>query len=169
VSVARSLQQSIEIELQDGLSRLQSGLNQSIKPAEIIVFTKSDNWNTDIKNCVQAAATARQKQGLVCVTTSSHTEQNMGLTDALIEMSVRLLNRGSAGHVPILISKRQQDKTNLAIESLTEALTLIQNDDYPEKIASLLIATTQHLSDVIGEVGNEDILTNIFSNFCIGK
>lgn len=161
--------ESFETELQDGLSRLQTGLSKSIKPLEIIVFTKSDSWNTDMKNCVQAATAARLQQGLACVATSSQTEQNIDLINALIEMSVSLLNRGSAGHVPILISKRQQDKTNLAIESLTEALRLIQENDYPEKIASLLIATTQHLSDVIGEVGNEDILTNIFSNFCIGK
>jgi tRNA U34 5-carboxymethylaminomethyl modifying GTPase MnmE/TrmE len=33
----------------------------------------------------------------------------------------------------------------------------------------MLIQTAQHVSEIVGEIGTEDILNNIFANFCIGK
>jgi tRNA modification GTPase len=160
---------SFENELHAALARLQSDLKLATKPAEVIVFTKSDLWNQEIKACVSTASASISGQGLSSASCSSQLENNKQLTDVLTGLREKLLNAGLGNEVPTLISKRQQDKTDAAVQTLTEAISLVEKDDYPEKIASLLIATTQLLTEVIGEVGNEDVLANIFANFCIGK
>jgi tRNA modification GTPase len=160
---------TFESDVTATLARLKNNLQTENKSAEVIVFTKSDLWSPTVQECVRCSVKSISNQGHSCVTTSSHGEQNKQLTDILTGLREKLLISSAVNDVPILISKRQQDRADMAVQTLTEALYLIEKDDYPEKIASLLIATTQHLADVIGEVGNEDILTHIFSNFCIGK
>lgn len=160
---------TFETDLKAALNRLQTDLQMERRPTEVIVFTKCDLWSPEICERVRETTVALSSQTHISVSTSSQGNQHDQLTNILIELRQRLLNQGARSEVPILISKRQQDKADAALQSLSEAMRLIKKDDYPEKIASLLIATTQHLTDVVGEVGNEDILRNIFSNFCIGK
>lgn len=46
----------------------------------------------------------------------------------------------------------------------------LDNIDYPLDIsATHLTAALNYLGEIIGEVSNEDLLDNIFSNFCVGK
>ena len=61
-------------------------------------------------------------------------------------------------------------------EALRKALTNIQdvrrglNDDIPGDLVSLdLRACIRHLAEIVGSVSSEDVLINVFKNFCIGK
>lgn len=61
-------------------------------------------------------------------------------------------------------------------EALRKALTNIQdvrrglNDGIPGDLVSLdLRACIRHLAEIVGSVSSEDVLINVFKNFCIGK
>ncbi len=61
-------------------------------------------------------------------------------------------------------------------EALRKALTNIQdvrrglNDGIPADLVSLdLRACIRHLAEIVGSVSSEDVLINVFKNFCIGK
>lgn len=61
-------------------------------------------------------------------------------------------------------------------EALRKALTNIQdvrrglNDSIPGDLVSLdLRACIRHLAEIVGSVSSEDVLINVFKNFCIGK
>ena len=53
--------------------------------------------------------------------------------------------------------------------SLTSAISTIDQKYTGEYVALDLRAAADHLGEIIGEVTSDDVLTNIFSKFCIGK
>jgi tRNA modification GTPase len=67
------------------------------------------------------------------------------------------------------INARHQVCLQRALTSLEVALELFENDQPPELLAVELHEALQALGDVVGESSTEDILGEIFSNFCIGK
>jgi tRNA modification GTPase len=52
---------------------------------------------------------------------------------------------------------------------LEKALSDLSSNVSSELIAEDLKFAIQHLSNITGKITSEDILTNIFSKFCIGK
>ena len=55
-------------------------------------------------------------------------------------------------------------------ERVRKSLTEFLESEAPLDIASIhLSAAIKHLSEIIGEISTEDLLDNIFSNFCVGK
>lgn len=69
----------------------------------------------------------------------------------------------------MLISVRQRDIVDKALASVREAQTHFEQNLSQEFISSELRIGLDYLGELIGEVTTEDILGNIFSNFCIGK
>lgn len=73
----------------------------------------------------------------------------------------------------VLISERQQAAIHEAIESLTKAKTLSsqadETIDFADLIAFELREALDQLGWVTGEVTTEDLLGQVFANFCIGK
>lgn len=154
----------------DALLRELKGNTQTTHPQHsIVVFTKQDLWTSDRLELVSRSVSSLRESGCEAVISSSMNGQSEHCMEAILQTGLKILSQSASGQTPVLISKRQQDKADLAVQSLNEAIRLIECNDFPEKIASLLIATTHHLTDVIGEVGNDDVLAHIFSNFCIGK
>jgi tRNA modification GTPase len=64
---------------------------------------------------------------------------------------------------------RHYDCLKRANENLERAIESTNNNFGGEFIASDLRAAENALGEIIGEVTPDDILNNIFSNFCIGK
>ena len=56
-----------------------------------------------------------------------------------------------------------------AAQSLDRALEALRNAAGLEIISIELRDTLDDLAEVIGKTDNEDILTRLFQNFCIGK
>lgn len=69
----------------------------------------------------------------------------------------------------ILTNTRQTSAVQNATRSISKAITSIQNGMGYEFTAFDLKEASSHLEEIIGKVTSDDILNNIFSNFCIGK
>lgn len=68
-----------------------------------------------------------------------------------------------------IINERQKNVINEALESVGRAKESFCSGLSQEYIASDIRLAINYLGELIGEVSNEDILSNIFINFCIGK
>ena len=69
----------------------------------------------------------------------------------------------------LTINARQNATLERAAQSLDRALTALGNSVGLEMVSIELRDTLHDLAEVIGETDNEDILTRLFQNFCIGK
>ncbi|NPA34305.1 MAG: tRNA uridine-5-carboxymethylaminomethyl(34) synthesis GTPase MnmE [Chlorobi bacterium] len=69
----------------------------------------------------------------------------------------------------VLTSERQYNYLKLAYEAITEAEQGILNNLPQDLVASSLRAVIDYLGELTGDITTEDILGNIFANFCIGK
>lgn len=155
--------------VKSNIQKLRLGSAEESNPKLLIAFSKSDQWNHKIAAEVQESSIKLEEENISCVSCSSALADVEELKRQLLLRYDSLTNRNTGVESPILISARQRDKAKLAAKTLEEAMILTERGDFPEKIASLLVLSCQHLSEVIGEVGTEDILENIFANFCIGK
>jgi len=93
-----------------------------------------------------------------------------GLTDleAKIE-SALLADIPDETETVLTINARQNSTLQRAAQSLDQALAALRNSAGLEIISIELRDALHHLAEVIGETDNEDILTRLFQNFCIGK
>jgi len=69
----------------------------------------------------------------------------------------------------LTINARQNSTLQRAAQSLDRALEALRNSAGLEIISIELRDALHDLAEVIGETDNEDILTRLFQNFCIGK
>jgi tRNA modification GTPase len=66
-------------------------------------------------------------------------------------------------------TERQKEKINDAINSVESGLEVIKEGKDLELLAFDIDEAINSLKELTGEITSEDILDNIFSNFCIGK
>ncbi len=70
---------------------------------------------------------------------------------------------------PVIENERQKANLERASEALKAALTNEENGLPLDLIAPDIQEALEALGEITGEVTTEDILDNIFSNFCVGK
>lgn len=68
-----------------------------------------------------------------------------------------------------ITNNRQQDCLEKALESLHQALLATQLNELQDLISIDVKSALLYLDEITGEVITDDILNNIFDNFCIGK
>ena len=69
----------------------------------------------------------------------------------------------------IIVNKRQQNHLLNASRSIEEVLTLVNKSMSEEIILQELKSSIDQINSIIGIKDNEDMLTELFKNFCIGK
>ena len=74
----------------------------------------------------------------------------------------------SSGSI-VVSNMRHYAALNSAQESLHIALTSLENHTPSDLVSSDIRRILHHLGEITGEITTDDILHNIFSNFCIGK
>ena len=72
-------------------------------------------------------------------------------------------------HNVIISNTRHFECLSLASNNITSAKQGIENNLSQDLISIDIRSILSNLGEIAGEVSNEDILSNIFSNFCIGK
>ena len=68
-----------------------------------------------------------------------------------------------------ITSARHLHALHQAEKALTSFHQSLKNQAYEDMLAFELLQATKALGAIIGEVGTEDILDEIFSTFCVGK
>lgn len=75
----------------------------------------------------------------------------------------------STEDIEFTTNNRQQDCLTKARESLNQALLATQLNELQDLISIDVKSALLYLDEITGEVITDDILNNIFDNFCIGK
>lgn len=70
---------------------------------------------------------------------------------------------------PVIVRVRHMDALSRALEGIKKAEKKLREGMWTELIVLDLNAVIENMRDIIGDVSNDDILDNIFSEFCIGK
>ena len=69
----------------------------------------------------------------------------------------------------VVTNIRHYEGLKLALEDIKRVLTAIDNGLPGDIVSEELRACVRHLSEIVGEVTNAEVLQSIFENFCIGK
>ena len=142
------------------------------KGASLRLFLSSDGvgFPRDYEHLRQATdlsvATKRDLHGVdLASDVSVSSETGEGLSDLLARISERLGREGGFG---LLGRNRQREAVLGARNALARARDQVCSGDL-EIVAEELRSASDHLGALIGEVGVEDVLGEVFSSFCLGK
>ncbi|PID89831.1 MAG: tRNA uridine-5-carboxymethylaminomethyl(34) synthesis GTPase MnmE [Bacteroidetes bacterium] len=131
----------------------------------LILLTKRDKTNQD--------RLAQTLQSLSPLTQYPIATISVKQTNGTHELHEWLHARASdilqEGEVPTLTNIRHYNALQQAALELEALQQAIQNQLPPDLLAHHIRNVTHHLGTVTGRITTEDILTNIFANFCIGK
>ena len=101
------------------------------------------------------------------ISISAEKRENIdGLTDLLLQ----IVNAGSIKHQDVLISNiRHYNALSSASEALTRVSEGLTSSLPSDLLAQDIREALHYLGEITGEVTTDEILGNIFRNFCIGK
>ncbi len=93
--------------------------------------------------------------------------KNEGLDE--LKLKLQEFTLGFSDDTEFVTNLRQQDCLEKSRAALCHALTAAQKHELQDLISIDLKSALLHLDEITGEVITDDILNNIFENFCIGK
>jgi len=99
---------------------------------------------------------------------SARTGEGLADLEAKIEAAL-LADVADETETVLTINARQNATLQRAAQSLDRTLAALRDSVGLEMVSVELRDTLHDLAEVIGETDNEDILTRLFQNFCIGK
>lgn len=117
-----------------------------------------------IKVATKCDLTSNKDEEAVCI--SLKTGENLDLLKQKIKSAVMSQN---LTEIEFVTNQRQQKSLEETKNSLISALIAAQNKEIQDLISIDVKSALMFISEVSGEVITDDILTNIFDNFCIGK
>jgi len=74
-----------------------------------------------------------------------------------------------ADMLPAMINARHQDALRRARAGLEHSLAALRDGATPELVSADLRIATEAVGEIVGQTATEDLLDQIFSQFCIGK
>lgn len=85
------------------------------------------------------------------------------------KLSDIVIQKGYHPHQPMVSNIRHYNELKHAKKYLEKSLNDLKENISTELISEDLKFAIQHLSNITGRISSEDVLSNIFSKFCIGK
>ena len=138
-------------------------LNEGFSSDDEEIFNTIQN-KTFLKIGTKCDLTSNRDEDAICV--SLKTGENLDVLKQKIKATV--LNQNLT-EVEFITNQRQQKCLNETKNSLINALIATQNQEIQDLISIDVKSALMYISEVSGEVITDDILNNIFDNFCIGK
>ena len=181
--IAATIIDTAGIREDEGINKVEAiGIDYSkkfVQEADIVLFLYDLNEgfsqeDEEIFNTIQDKAflkiatkcdlTSNRDDNAICV--SLKTGENLDVLKQKIKTTV--LNQNLT-EVEFITNQRQQKCLNETKNSLINALIATQNQEIQDLISIDIKSALMYISEVSGEVITDDILNNIFDNFCIGK
>ena len=117
-----------------------------------------------IKIATKSDLTEKRDENAICI--SLKTEENLEELKKKIKNTISLQN---LTEVEFITNQRQQKALEKTKNALINALIGASNNELQDLISIDIKSALMYISEVSGEVITDEILNNIFDNFCIGK
>jgi tRNA modification GTPase len=131
----------------------------------VVVLNKSDRVPEQQQKTLQKKISLRENERIISI--SAEQRRNI---DALTGMLLEIVNLGSMKHQDVIISNiRHYNALKSASESLSRVSEGLSSSLHTDLLAQDIREVLHYLGEITGEVTTEEILGNIFKNFCIGK
>ncbi len=154
----------------DILTTASTPLNATPRPGDLIaLINKSDSAITQqIDTVTDRLRKFRQSPNFHILSASSLTGQGLDhLHQILVDIAQR--EEGSADEGLLVTNLRHAQSLRAAAESTARVIDGLDANLSGDLIAQDLRQTIHHLSAITGTITTTDILTTIFSRFCVGK
>jgi len=131
----------------------------------VVVLNKSDRVPEKQQKTLQKKISLRENERIISISA----EQGRNI-DALAGMLLEIVNLGSIKHQDVVISNiRHFNALKSASESLSRVSDGLTSALPTDLLAQDIREVLHYLGEITGEVTTDEILGNIFKNFCIGK
>ena len=131
----------------------------------VVVLNKSDRVPEKRQVELQQNITLGENERIISISA----EQGKNI-DGLIKVLLELVNLGSIKHQDVIISNiRHYNALISASEGLQRASEGLMSDLPTDLLAQDIREVLHFLGEITGEVTTDEVLGNIFKNFCIGK
>ena len=139
-------------ELNGQLKDLQLLKEKGLDP--LIVINKID-LNSDIKEKLpnKIYISAKNNEGI----------------DLFSQKMIDLVNSSSLSSSTLISNSRHLESLNLALENIVKTINGLNDGISGDLLAMDIRQVLQHIGEITGEISSDELLENIFSNFCIGK
>jgi tRNA modification GTPase len=155
-------------------SLLENGKNNIPSILDDIEQLKNQNPNKQFvaianKADLISASTVKALQTEISDVVPLSAKHKQGI-ELLLKTLINLVNTGAlSANETIVSNSRHFEALNNALNSIKEVQQGIDNAISSDLFAIDIRQALFHLGEITGEVSTEDLLGNIFSNFCIGK
>lgn len=141
---------------------------QRAEAADLRVLVLAPEDLTDVPYWTEQDIVVRSKGDLVPQEGAISAKTGQGLDDLVKTIGLRLKDRVSGSG--ILIRERHRAALKTAFESMESARSSLYGEAPPLELVAADIRMAAHALDLlVGKIGVETLLDEIFSSFCIGK
>ena len=95
-------------------------------------------------------------------------KHNEGI-ETFSQQIINLVNTSSLGNSTLISNSRHLESLTLALENIIKTINGLNDGTSGDFLAMDIRQALQHIGEITGEISSDDLLENIFSNFCIGK
>jgi tRNA modification GTPase len=165
IGIQKAMEKAKQAQIVLYLMDANSDLNHQLKKVKelrnsldgklVVVVNKIDQ-NPDAKKQFKDALfiSAKQREGL----------------DALTNTLLSFVNTGALSNNQTIVSNsRHVDALNKSLNQINKTIEGLNNGVSGDFLAMDIRQALYHLGGITGEISSDDLLENIFSNFCIGK
>jgi tRNA modification GTPase len=150
------------------INKRLTSLKQFLKGSEkrmLVVINKIDLAETGKQNELLENIIVSEKDDILFISA----KENLGLEKLKIKLSNVVLKNKLRSDDVIITNIRHYESMVHVSESMTRVLSGLKNN-VPEDFLAIDIRQAIHyLGEITGEITTDEILGNIFKNFCIGK
>ncbi|KAA3609834.1 MAG: tRNA uridine-5-carboxymethylaminomethyl(34) synthesis GTPase MnmE [Calditrichaeota bacterium] len=152
----------ISKEIENDDEEIINHITKEMKDRAIFVGNKND------KKTNEETVETLKKYSDIMVSVSAKNDNNIDELRKIIASHITKENNHDPEHI-VISNERHFNILNTVKNQISTTIDSFDNEPGHEFIAMDIRAAINTLSEITGEITTDDILNNIFSNFCIGK